>query len=281
VNEQILGQEFVEAFAAEFQIGQNSVRDRHYQLYKDIVFNYRDGHFERCKRECEFFSDPLATSLLMRQEGNAAHPHGFIALNIWDTCYCTWALLGTCQITTVQKSVAWLLSVQDENGGWSCSTQYPLADSDTTAAVLILLSNFKNNPSARQAASRAFVWLKKLETNNGSIKTFDEDFGIPTADTTSATLVARQLWGLGWSRESFDWLKDQSESYWYTDNSRLNSCRRALGAIGTGVSEENWIEIVGRKTFSIRFIGDVYLDAPLWRSSLSLSKKTSHRGLIA
>lgn len=263
-NDDVVGSTFAESFAKQFGIENLAIKDRHYKLYQKILFNFDSSDFESLLDECNYFSDPLATSLLLRRSGHPSHPHGFFALDVWDTCYAAWKLLLEGQLGAASRCVLWILDQQKASGGWTCSTQYPLEDSDTTAAILILLDRFKFLSGTIQAVQKGLEWLDGLETVEGSIKTFDEDFGIPSPDTTAAALVARKIWGRDISERSLEWLSRNRSSYWYTSNSRMESCLRFLDVVDFPNLLPFWGASMSENPHNIRFMGGIYLQSPLW-----------------
>lgn len=281
-NNEITGPEFTGSFANQFGIENLAIKDRHYKLYQRILFDFKQDQFENTLDECKFFSDPLATSLLLRQSGHSSHPCGFISLDIWDTCYAAWRLLLEAQLDAASRCVLWILDQQKASGGWACSTQYPLEDSDTTAAILILLNRFQFMSGVNQAVRRGFDWLDSLETEEGSIKTFNEVFGVPSPDTTAATLVAKKVWGREVSSKSLEWLKMNNESYWYTSNSRMNSCLQFLHVVNIQGQLPLWGAAMNESSHNIRFMGNIYINSPLWRKCMgSLSNCNEAFELIA
>jgi hypothetical protein len=263
-NDSVVGADFGTSFAKEFGIENLAIKDRHYRLYQRILFDFDNDQFEILLNECKFFSDPLAISLLLRQFGHPSHPHGFFALDVWDTCYAAWRLLLEDNVDAASRCVLWILDQQKASGGWACSTQYPLEDSDTTAAILILLDKFQYLSGTSLAVEKGFNWLEKLETIEGPVKTFDEDFGIPSSDTTAATLVARKIWKLSISPKALRWLDNNSGSYWYTSDSRIASCLRYLGSIDTQNRIPAWGMAMNEKGYNIKFMGGVFLRSSLW-----------------
>lgn len=280
-NNEITGPEFTGSFANQFGIENLAIKDRHYKLYQQILFGFKQDQFENTLDECKFFSDPLATSLLLRQSGHSSHPCGFIALDIWDTCYAAWRLLLEAQLDAASRCVLWILDQQKVSGGWACSTQYPLEDSDTTAAILILLNRFQFMSGIDQAVRRGFDWLDSLETEEGSIKTFDEGFGIPSSDTTAAVLVARKIWRRDISNRSLEWLSENATSYWYSDNGRLISCLGYLGVLDKSKSADFWGTSIFRQTHNIRFMGGIYISSNLWNQSINYSDSQMCKRIIA
>jgi hypothetical protein len=268
-NDSVVGVDFAKSFAKEFGIENLAIKDRHYKLYQRILFDFDNDQFEILLDECNFFADALAISLLLRQSGHPSHPHGFFALDVWDSCYAAWRLLLEGNVEAASRCVLWILDQQKASGGWACSTQYPLEDSDTTSAILILLDKFQHLNGAFQAVQRGFEWLDELETAEGSIKTFNEDFGIPSSDTTAAALVSKKIWKRNISEKSLEWLSKNNVSYWYTNNGRLISCLEYLGVSKSSMGIEFWGCSLFEQKHNIRFMGGIYISSSLWENSLN------------
>jgi len=268
-NEQRLGTDFCFSFAERFGIGDFDLKDRHYTLYQNILYRYDSRKHTFLQEECRVFSDPLANSLLLRRANIRSHPGRFISLNIWDTCYCAWFLLNHGKEDAARRAVGWLLAQQSSSGGWSCSTEYPLEDSDTTAAIIILLKNFEKETKVVDAVTKGFHWLNKLITPDGSVKTFDEQFGVPTNDTTALALVAWKLWGHNTPHKCIEWLEGRNESHWYSSSCRLRSCTDYLGLTTSLPKLSGWGAEMQNARFNIRFIGDVRLNSALWSASIN------------
>ena len=269
-RENLVGLEFAQSFSERFCIFDNAIKDRHYKLYQDILFRYRDDIYDSALAECRFFSDPLAESLLLRRSGQEAKPSSFIALDIWDTTYAAWHLLRAGEFDAAEAAVAWLLRQQKPSGGWACSTSYPIEDTDTTAAVILLLRLFSTWPEVAHSADRAFHWIERLSTPDGSIKTFDEAYGVPTTDTTAVCMAARKAWGLSVPTQSLNWLAEESTSHWYSSDSRLRSCKSYLGLTPSSdrrIEPTDWRHDMQRRRFNIRFMGEVWLHSPIWNAT--------------
>lgn len=272
-NQNLSARKFCTKFAEEFEIPELTIRDRHFALYQNILHKYSDTNHRDLLSEAKHFSDPLAQALLARQAGIKSDPVGFIALDIWDTCYATWCLFLAGEYKMAEQSVGWLLSVQQSSGGWCCGTKYPMEDSDTTAAIIILFAQFQHINGVKSAVDRAFNWLSKLETKDGSIKTFDEDFGVPTPDTTAVTLVARKIWGLPKSLSGMQFLKVNKSSHWYKSDSRLQSSLDFLSEEEPRINGTVWISESANDSISVRFMGGIFLNCSLWNLAiLELSK---------
>ena len=175
---------------------------------------------------------------------------------IWDTA---WALkilpeLGTSpQHPNLVQAKEYLLSKQiGETGDWQekiapvpcggwCfeieNNLYP--DTDDTAAVLLGLQHYKEEPKTKIAGERAIRWLFAMQCTDGGWASFDHqkhvydcfnyipfaDHGAlldpPTADVTARIIEALAGWGYGMShpniKRGVDWLLDNQEAdgSWY------------------------------------------------------------------
>ena len=92
---------------------------------------------------------------------------------------------------TRQEIVEWLLSIQNEDGGFGYEEGID-SDVDMTAMVLQSLSNYQDKEDVKEATDKALSYISENQEEDGGFITWDED----TSETVSQTIIALTSLGI-------------------------------------------------------------------------------------
>lgn len=260
-----------ENLAFELGIDRKRFADPHYELYKETLFEFQDGNANEITVKARHFSDEILLSLVRCRNGPTFFSNKMPNLDIWDTIYyLTAAFDHGCFSSKEIALVQWLLKQQSETGGWACSTRYPICDSDTTAAALLLFARLNGNHQYGRIANAALTWLVSLVKDDGTVKTFDYPQGVACNDVTAAVALAFCRWGVKPRDETIEYLCDEHTSFLYTKSDRLVLMKKAISEYYPILKQENCIaSIENMSGFSIRYVGNTYVQTEIWNAVVS------------
>jgi len=208
--------------------------DLHHAIYGDFYrsfLNKKKGSIAKLKEKVEHYSDPILPTLIsyLVSPGLEQRP-GTFNMNIWDTAFSAEALYLSGLEELSFDSVLWLMENQHEEGGWSCSTCYPLQDADTTAAIVRMLNYFQNRREVRNSAQRAIFWLKSLKAQGGGYKLFKHYHGLPCFEVSARVMSAFGTWELSTDENDKIYLTTSDISpILYADHGQMIWLSRQLG----------------------------------------------------
>jgi Squalene-hopene cyclase C-terminal domain len=210
---------------------ENTSVDSHRSAYLHALAPESSISVEQIVSDAVFFNDPFLMQIAECRGAKTIELPDLV-LDIWDTAYAIQALIRANESFHYEKAASWLLSRQCSNGGWACSSSYPLEDADSTSVVVLALIAL---PHGRirfaDSIAKALVWLESLYCLDGSYKTFDQQHGIPCPEVTSAVAVVKQAAGKIVCNRTINYLiRTRSNApFWYQTNSRHASSLRTLG----------------------------------------------------